>query len=159
MTRLSLPGDPLVQNAIEWGKQNIADLTQQRQDLADPLDQPGQAVPGAVRARCPRRPGSAPAIPDYPWIFGTDAEYTAFAAVSVGQFEAIKGHLRALRDDLRHPQRPLGRGDARGGGGRLDLVRPRLAAHQPRRHDRVRLQHRRDGQVPQHGRAAVALDR
>ena len=36
--------------------------------------------------------------PDYPWIFGTDAEYTAFAAVAVGQFEAIKGHLRALRD-------------------------------------------------------------
>ena len=29
--------------------------------------------------------------PDYPWLFGTDAEYTAFAAVSVGQFDAIKG--------------------------------------------------------------------
>lgn len=36
--------------------------------------------------------------PDYPWIFGTDAEYTAFAAVSLGQFDAIKGHLRALRE-------------------------------------------------------------
>ena len=28
MTQLSLPGDPLVQDAVEWGKQNIADLTQ-----------------------------------------------------------------------------------------------------------------------------------
>ena len=33
MTQLSLPGDPLVQNAVEWGKQNIADLTQQAEDL------------------------------------------------------------------------------------------------------------------------------
>src|SRR4029453_7149412 len=42
----------------------------------------------------------------YPWIFGTDAEYTAFAAVSVGQFDAIKEHLRALRgisDILNNP--------------------------------------------------------
>jgi glycogen debranching enzyme len=36
--------------------------------------------------------------PDYPWIFGTDGEYTAFASVAMGQFAAIKGHLRALRD-------------------------------------------------------------
>ena len=36
--------------------------------------------------------------PDYPWIFATDAEYTAFAAVTVGQFEAIEDHARALRD-------------------------------------------------------------
>src|SRR4029453_9269886 len=39
-----------------------------------------------------------PGFPDYPWIFGTDGEYTAFAAVSVGQFETAKAHLRALRD-------------------------------------------------------------
>ena len=36
--------------------------------------------------------------PDYPWIFATDAEYTAFAAVAAGQFEAIEEHARALRD-------------------------------------------------------------
>lgn len=36
--------------------------------------------------------------PDYPWLFGTDGEYTAFAAVAAGQFEPIKAHLRALRD-------------------------------------------------------------
>ena len=36
--------------------------------------------------------------PDYPWLFATDGEYTAFAAVALGQFEAIKAHLRALRD-------------------------------------------------------------
>jgi hypothetical protein len=37
-------------------------------------------------------------FPDYPWIFGTDAEYTSFASVAVGQFAAIKDHMRALRD-------------------------------------------------------------
>ena len=36
--------------------------------------------------------------PDYPWLFGTDGEYTAFAAVAAGQFAPIKAHLRALRD-------------------------------------------------------------
>ena len=36
--------------------------------------------------------------PDYPWIFATDAEYTAFASVAAGQFEAIEDHARALRD-------------------------------------------------------------
>ncbi len=36
--------------------------------------------------------------PDYPWIFATDAEYTAFAAVAAGQFEGITEHARALRD-------------------------------------------------------------
>ena len=37
-------------------------------------------------------------FPDYPWIFATDGEYTAYAAVAAGQFEPIKEHLRALRD-------------------------------------------------------------
>ena len=36
--------------------------------------------------------------PDYTWLFGTDGEYTAFAAVGAGQFGPIKDHLRALRD-------------------------------------------------------------
>ena len=36
-------------------------------------------------------------FPDYPWMFATDGEYTAFASVAVGQFEQIKDHLRALR--------------------------------------------------------------
>ena len=37
-------------------------------------------------------------FPDYPWMFATDGEYTAFASVAVGQFEAIEDHLRALRE-------------------------------------------------------------
>jgi glycogen debranching enzyme len=37
-------------------------------------------------------------FPDYPWLFGTDGEFTAFASVGVGQFGPIQDHLRALRD-------------------------------------------------------------
>ena len=35
-------------------------------------------------------------FPDYPWLFATDGEYTAFASVALGQFEPIKEHMRAL---------------------------------------------------------------
>ena len=37
-------------------------------------------------------------FPDYPWLFATDGEFTAFAAWRAGQFETIADHLRALRD-------------------------------------------------------------
>jgi hypothetical protein len=96
LTRLSLPGDPLVEKAIEWGKQNIADLTQQATDLQIRWTDQGSQFPkpsGTVS----KVTWIGAGYPDYPWIFGTDAEYTAFAAVSLGQFDAIKEHLRALR--------------------------------------------------------------
>jgi hypothetical protein len=37
-------------------------------------------------------------FPDYPWMFATDGEYTAFASVAMGQFAPIKDHLIGLRD-------------------------------------------------------------
>jgi hypothetical protein len=96
MTRLSLPGDPLVANAIEWGKQNIADLTQHATDLQIRWTNQGKQFPDPA-GTVSKVTWIGAGYPDYPWIFGTDAEYTAFAAVTVGQFEAIKEHLRALR--------------------------------------------------------------
>jgi hypothetical protein len=97
MTKLSLPADPLVQKAIEWGKQNLADLTQTAKDLRIRWTNQGKQFPAPV-GTVPTATWIGAGYPDYPWIFGTDAEYTAFAAVAVGQFEAMKGHLRALRD-------------------------------------------------------------
>jgi hypothetical protein len=96
-TRLSLPGDPQLAQGIQWGKQNIADLTQQADDLKiRDVDEGRQYPPPAGTVKHVRWIGAG--YPDYPWIFATDAEYTAFAAVTVGQFEAIKDHARALRD-------------------------------------------------------------
>ena len=97
MTRLSLPGDPLVQRAIEWGKQNIADLTQTAENLQIRWTNQGKQFPPPL-GTVPKASWIGAGFPDYPWIFGTDAEYTAFAAVSLGQFQAIEDHLRALRD-------------------------------------------------------------
>ena len=97
MTQLSLPGDPLVQNAVDWGKQNIADLTQSARNLQVRWTNQGKQFPAPL-GTVPEASWIGAGFPDYPWIFGTDAEYTAFAAVSVGQFEAIEDHLRALRD-------------------------------------------------------------
>ena len=37
-------------------------------------------------------------FPDYPWLFATDGEFTAFASVALGQFEPIKEHMRALKE-------------------------------------------------------------
>ncbi|HZC70847.1 MAG TPA: hypothetical protein VE442_09150 [Jatrophihabitans sp.] len=97
MSELSLPGDPLVQKAVDWGKQNIADLTQTAQNLQVRWTDQGKQYPTPL-GTVPKATWIGAGFPDYPWIFGTDGEYTAFAAVSVGQFQAIEDHLRALRD-------------------------------------------------------------
>jgi hypothetical protein len=97
MTKLSLPGDPLVQESIDWGKQNIADLTRTADNLQVRWTNQGKQFPAPL-GTVPEATWIGAGLPDYPWLFGTDAEYTAFASVSVGQFEAIEDHLKALRD-------------------------------------------------------------
>ncbi|MDR0345986.1 MAG: hypothetical protein LBI49_23315, partial [Nocardiopsaceae bacterium] len=96
-TSLSLPGDPSLQQAIDWGKQNLADLTHSARNLQVRWTNQGSQFP-APMGTVPSATWIGAGYPDYPWIFGTDGEYTAFAAVSVGQFQAIEDHLRALRD-------------------------------------------------------------
>ena len=95
---VDLPGDPLLEQSITWSKQNLADSV---------AGGPRPASCGrSRRAASTRRPSGTLAKarwlgagwPDYPWLFGTDGEYTAFASVAMGQFADIKAHLRALRD-------------------------------------------------------------
>ena len=57
----------------------------------------GKAYP-APSGTVPRVRFLGAGFPDYPWLFATDGEYTAFASVAAGQFGPIKDHLRALRD-------------------------------------------------------------
>jgi len=96
-TRVSLPGDRLLQHAIDWGKQNLADLTQTASNLQIRWTNQGKQFPAPLGTVAHARWFGA-GFPDYPWIFATDAEYTAFAAVGLGQFQVIEDHLRALRD-------------------------------------------------------------
>jgi hypothetical protein len=96
-TVVDLPGDRLLQRSVEWSKQNLADSVQESHDLALRDVDEGRAYPPASGTlRSARWLGAG--FPDYPWLFGTDGEYTAFAAVAAGQFEPIKAHLLALRD-------------------------------------------------------------
>jgi hypothetical protein len=95
-SRLDLPGDRLLQDSIDWGKQNLADLTQRATGLDIRWTNQGKEW---------THEGSVPAIrwvgagfPDYPWLFAVDGEYTAHAAVALGQFDVIEDHMRAVRD-------------------------------------------------------------
>ena len=96
-TRLELPGDPLLARGIEWSKQNLADSVQVAKDLAIREVDAGASYPAPEGTLDSVRFLGA-GFPDYPWLFGTDGEFTAFASVGAGQFGPIKDHLRALRD-------------------------------------------------------------
>jgi hypothetical protein len=101
-SKVDLPGDRKLQEALDWGKQNLADLTQTATNMQIRFVDQGKAYPAPVH-NVKRATFIGAGYPDYPWIFATDGEYTAFAAVALGQFEAIKNHLSALReisDDL-----------------------------------------------------------
>jgi hypothetical protein len=96
-TQLSLPADPQLAEAVDWGKQNLRDATQSARGLRIRDVDEGKNYPSAL-GRVPRARWLGAGYPDYPWLFATDGEFTAFANVSVGQFGAIKDHARALRD-------------------------------------------------------------
>ncbi len=96
-SKVDLPGDRQLQEAIDWGKQNLADLTQTATDLNLRFTDEGKAFPPPI-AKIPSVTFFGAGYPDYPWLFATDGEYTAFAAVALGQFDTIKAHLIALRD-------------------------------------------------------------
>src|SRR3954447_3710897 len=96
-SQVSLPDDPVLQNAVDWGKQNLADVTQTTSDLQIRWTNQGKQFPPPVGTVAHARWFGA-GFPDYPWIFATDGEYTAFAALALGQFETAEDHLRLLRD-------------------------------------------------------------
>ena len=96
-TQVDLPGDPLLEKSIAWSKQNLADSVQEVHDLALRPVREGGAYPAPMGTLAKARWLGA-GWPDYPWLFGTDGEYTAFASVAMGQFADIEAHLRALRD-------------------------------------------------------------
>jgi hypothetical protein len=96
-SKVDLPGDRALQKAIEWGKQNLADLTQTAERMRIRYVDQGKRFPASPLTTLKRATFIGAGYPDYPWLFATDGEYTAYAAVALGQFEAIKEHLLALR--------------------------------------------------------------
>jgi hypothetical protein len=97
-SQVTLPGDPLLQQAVDWSKQNLADETQTVQNLQIRWTDQGKNQFAPVLGTVKSATFYSAGFPDYPWLFGTDGEYTAFAGLAVGQFETVENHLRALRD-------------------------------------------------------------
>ncbi|TDO49034.1 hypothetical protein EV643_1063 [Kribbella sp. VKM Ac-2527] len=97
MTAVDLPGDRLLQQSVEWSKQNLADSVQESRDLQIRDVNEGKDYPAPAGTVDSARWFGA-GFPDYPWLFATDGEYTAYAAVAAGQFAVAKEHLRALRE-------------------------------------------------------------
>ena len=96
-SKVDLPGNPLLARSVEWSKQNVADSVQEARNLrVFPSNQGSQYPPPSGTVAVARWMGAG--WPDYPWLFATDGEYSAFPAVAAGQFDAVKSHLTALRD-------------------------------------------------------------
>jgi hypothetical protein len=95
-SKVDLPGDRLLQRSIDWGKQNLADLTQTATDLEIRWTNEGREW--TFEGDVPRVGWVGAGFPDYPWLFAVDGEYTAHANVTLGQFEPIEDHMRAIRD-------------------------------------------------------------
>jgi hypothetical protein len=94
-TQVSLPSDPELAAAVTWSKQNLADLTQQADNVKIRPTEEGTLYPAPI--------GSLPSIrfegagfPDYPWMFATDQEYTMYALLAAGQFTTAEDGLRSL---------------------------------------------------------------
>lgn len=94
-TQVSLPADPTLASAITWSKQNLADLTQQANNVNIRPTEEGTQYPAPIGSlRSIRFEGAG--FPDYPWMFATDQEYTIYALLAAGQFATAEDGLRSL---------------------------------------------------------------
>jgi hypothetical protein len=94
-SKVSLPGDPNLAAATTWSKQDLADLTQQADNLSIRRTEEGTVYPPPA-GFLPRIRFEGAGFPDYPWMFATDQEYTMFALLAAGQFATAEDGLRSL---------------------------------------------------------------
>jgi glycogen debranching enzyme len=97
-TQVDLPDEEQeLQDAFDWGKLNMADLTRTVKDMKVRDVDEGRAYPSPA-ATISSATGIGAGFPDYPWYFGTDGAYTAYPLLVSGQSDTIKAHLRTIRD-------------------------------------------------------------
>jgi glycogen debranching enzyme len=97
-TQVDLPDEEQeLQDAFDWGKLNMADLTRTVKDMKVRDVDEGRAYP-SPSATISSATGIGAGFPDYPWYFGTDGAYTAYPLLVSGQSDTIKAHLRTIRD-------------------------------------------------------------
>lgn len=95
-TEVDLP-HPQLEAAFDWGKLNLADLRITTRDVRVRDVKQGTADPESGK-RFRELTGIGAGFPDYPWFFGTDGAYTAYALIASGQWETVVEHLRTIRD-------------------------------------------------------------
>jgi glycogen debranching enzyme len=95
-TQVDLPDEEL-EDAFDWGKLNMADLTRTVKDMKVRDVDEGRAYPSPT-ATISSATGIGAGFPDYPWYFGTDGAYTAYPLLVSGQSGTVKEHLRTIRD-------------------------------------------------------------
>jgi glycogen debranching enzyme len=95
-TQVDLP-DPVLQDAFDWGKLNMADLTHTVKDMKVRDVDEGRTYPSPT-ATISSATGIGAGFPDYPWYFGTDGAYTAYPLLVSGQWDTIKEHLRTIEE-------------------------------------------------------------
>src|SRR6266566_3077043 len=96
-SRVSLPGDRALAAAVTWSKQDLADLTQQADNLQIRATEQGTVYP-APAGPLPSIRFEGAGFPDYPWMFATDQEYTMYALLAAGQFGTAEDGLRSLAE-------------------------------------------------------------
>ena len=97
-TKVDLPDEEQqLQDAFDWGKLNMADLTRTVKDMKVRDVDEGRAYPPA-EGTISSATGIGAGFPDYPWYFGTDGAYTAYPLLVSGQWDTIEKHLRTIRD-------------------------------------------------------------
>jgi glycogen debranching enzyme len=106
-TQVDLP-DQELEDAFDWGKLNMADLTRTVKDMQVRDVDEGNAYPSQPTP-IPSATGIGAGFPDYPWYFGTDGAYTAYPLLASGQWDTIKEHLRTIRDVSRIVNGPTGK--------------------------------------------------
>src|SRR2546421_10688672 len=94
-TKVSLPADPMLAAAVTWSKQDMADLTQQADNVFIRRTEQGTVYPPPA-GFLPSIRFEGAGFPDYPWMFATDQEYTMFALLAAGQFATAEDGLRSL---------------------------------------------------------------
>ena len=133
---------------MRWSKQMLAASEQRVEDLELRWVDAGQQLPAAGGHAGPMRWFGA-GWPDYTWLFGTDGEYTAYAAVAAGQFGVDQGPPAGAARRVGGDQPRQRQDRARGDPGRRGLLRRRRRPGQ----------HRRVVEVPLGGGPGLALDR
>ena len=95
--RSTCPATALLQQSVEWSKQNLADSVQEARDLQLRATNAGTEYPAPAGTVAKARWIGA-GWPDYPWLFAHRRRVHRVRGGRAGQFAAVEDHLRALRD-------------------------------------------------------------